>query len=54
MADDRGTTLKMLLPRYDDLRIVIVPQALYSVGIDPNKLEIALSNAMVDDGVGGR
>lgn len=26
------------------------PQALYSAGIDPNELEIALSNAMVDGG----
>lgn len=31
------------------------PQALYSAGIDPNELEIALSNAMVDSGgVAGR
>ena len=28
------------------------PQALYSAGIDPNELEIALSNAMVDGGGG--
>lgn len=30
------------------------PQALYSAGIDPNELEIALSNAMVDGTAGGR
>lgn len=30
------------------------PQALYSAGIDPNELEIALSNAMVDGGTSGR
>ena len=30
------------------------PQALYSAGIDPNELEIALSNAMVDGGNMGR
>ena len=30
------------------------PQALYSAGIDPNELEIALSNAMVDGTMSGR
>jgi hypothetical protein len=30
------------------------PQALYSAGIDPNELEIALSNAMISDAPGGR
>mmetsp|Transcript_13544 Transcript_13544/g.28606 ORF Transcript_13544/g.28606 Transcript_13544/m.28606 type:complete len:598 (-) Transcript_13544:173-1966(-) len=30
------------------------PQALYSAGIDPNELEIALSNAMMDGGGGRR
>ena len=30
------------------------PQALYSAGIDPNELEIALFNAMVDGGVSGQ
>ena len=29
------------------------PQALYSVGIDLNKLEIVLSNIMADGGAGG-
>ena len=29
------------------------PQALYSVGTNPNKLEKALSNAMVDGGISG-
>lgn len=29
------------------------PQALYSAGIDPNELEIALSNAMVDGALAG-
>ena len=29
------------------------PHALYSAGIDPNELEIALSNSLVDEGRGG-